>query len=123
MARLINPGDGDYLDRLTILALKVLHGELDGRDVAHFTTERTAILAKLQPKGGPQLLAMQELGAVNAALWYAEDHLREYRQIPDPTPGNVMALAFRIQELNDRRAALIARINEQSGTARGTEKL
>jgi hypothetical protein len=34
-----------------------------------------------------------------------------------------MAVAFRIQSLNDRRAELVAAINQQTGEAYGREKL
>src|SRR3990172_455729 len=71
MSRLINPGLGDYTDRLTILALKILFGEAGGKDVAHFRTEQTILLTKIRSRetAGAWLAATFELAAVNAILW------------------------------------------------------
>lgn len=141
MSRLVNPGAGDYADRLTILALKLLFGEQAGKDVTHFRNERNAILPKLLGRdNGKWLEAYTELAAVNAALWHAEDELRGWRERLAPTPpdstglrgpgegykaavaADVVQLAFRIQALNDQRAALIATINQKAGDARPEEQ-
>ncbi len=132
MARLINPGTGDLLDRLSILSLKILHaGLLAGKNVDHFRNERNALLTMVRAGGGSDKVIeeYQQLGAVNAALWYAEDELRHCRfahqQEPLGTPGLIIAVqcAFKIQSLNDERARLIGEINKKSGTDLGAEKL
>lgn len=129
--RLINFGPGEIADRLTILALKVLHGSAAGKAVDHFEKERNALLAQIRSRelSGSWFEHVLELGAVNAALWQAEDLLREYRT----TTGDVLTstahlgivkdLAFRIQELNDRRAELIQMINVNTGDHVGAEKI
>lgn len=122
MARLTNLGPGDLLDRLTILALKILHkGERD-----HWGAERAALLAKLASRevGGKALEGLLALAAVNAALWAREDELRTYRD----AGGDVGRLAaagevgLEIQRLNDQRAQLIDQINQATGDFLGAEK-
>ena len=126
--RLINWGPGEAADRLTILALKVLHGSVSGKSVEHFERERNAILVQIRSRelNGPWLEYFLELGAINAALWQKEDLLRSYRSgnwpegIREP---EIVEVAFRIQELNDRRAELIQQINIHTGDHTGNEKL
>lgn len=122
--RLVNIGPGEIVDRLTILALKILYGGQQGKDVAHFETERNALLVQLR---GRELNAgwfeqVLGLAAVNAALWQAEDKLRDLRTGASNAEA-VAALAFRIQELNDERARLIETINKATGDHKGSEKL
>lgn len=129
--RLVNYGAGEITDRLTILALKILIGSEQGKDTKHFQTERTALLTKLgaQTLNGAWFTHVLELGAVNAALWHAEEDLRGWRT-PDPlinnSPGSLLIIAnlgMRIQALNDQRAALVQAINEKTGEHLGEEKL
>src|ERR1700676_1554522 len=79
--RLLNWGPGECSDRLTILALKILHGTDAGKDVKHFTDERNALLTDIRARtlNGKWFEAVLELAAVNAALWHAEDRLRMLR--------------------------------------------
>ena len=133
MSRLINPGPGDLSDRLSILALKILFGTEAAKDTKHWETERTVLLSKIRALtlNGAWFDAYTELAAVNAALWHAEDDLREIRNGPafigmrpvSELSETVAELAFRIQVLNDRRADLIGRINKDAGDDRGEEKL
>ncbi len=138
MARLINPGTGDVLDRLSILSLKILHaGYLAGKDVDHFRNERNALLTQIRAGNSFSLWIdeYQQLGAVNAALWYAEDELRALRNRPEERRAQWAGFsdktfwqeagecAFKIQSLNDERARLIDTINQKTGTATGMEKL
>lgn len=128
--RLINYGAGEITDRLTILALKILYGDAATRPVKHFEDERAALLSKLAGRtlNGSWFKQVLELGAVNAALWQAEDRLRRFRQARDPHGGEeeaeiIIAVAFRIQELNDQRSTLIEAINQLTGEHLGEEKL
>jgi len=132
--RLVNYGAGEMSDRLTILSLKILHGEMTGKEVKHFTNEREALLAQIRSRtlNGSWLDQLLALGAVNAALWYAEDALRTARQqhvelVADPKElvqlVEAVRIAFCIQDLNDRRAALIETVNKQTGEHLGSEKL
>ena len=124
--KLVDPGIGDVLDRLTILALKVAVGREQGRDVTHFEREQTALLAKIRSRdhSGPWFALTLELATINALLWHAEDDLRALREErlgPDDMAVAV-ALGFRIQVLNDQRADRIAKINKEAGDQTGPEK-
>lgn len=125
--RLVNPGAGEIADRFTVVALKVLFGEAAGKDASHFRTEWATLLTKLNTREvGPWLGQLVELGAVNAALWHAEDDLRAYRESGAATHDErdaVVDLAFRIQALNDHRARLVGEINKAAGEHLGAEKL
>lgn len=130
--RLVNYGAGEVVDRLSILALKLHHAEEQGKPTEHFRNEQVALLAKLKAANGvaSYVEALLELSVVNGRLWRAEDDLREYRSIIRADASQflvigdtVMACAFRIQTLNDRRAVLVGLINQQTGEHRGDEKL
>ena len=131
MGRLINPGVGELSDRLSILALKILIGGQDGKDVAHFQAESAAILVQLRTKelNGKWFEGYTRLAAVNACLWHAEDDLRALRAPgANGTPASVpipraITLAFQIQTLNDQRAEAITAINKETGELLGSEKL
>ena len=129
MARLVNPGLGDCLDRLGILMLKLRHhGHQE-----HWANEAATLEART--RSAPVRLAM-ELTVVNAMLWQAEDELRELHAVYpglEQARGNnavditaplqrVARCAFRIQDLNDSRAALVQQINQQNGDDLGPEK-
>jgi hypothetical protein len=126
--RLINPGAGEISDRLTILALKILHGDEQGKEVGHWEAERTTLLQKIHSRtlNAQWFDALLELGAVNAMLWHAEDDLREWRQggplYTGPQLEEIRVLAFRIQTLNDRRADLVSQINKEAGDGDAKEK-
>ena len=130
--RLINYGCGEMADRLTILALKLLVGKEQGKPTDHFRNERNALITQLNTREtcGPWLEHLFELSAVNAALWHAEDDLRElgkhYGAINHDrafTDRPVADIALRIQALNDQRAALVGLINEKAGDGTTQEKL
>lgn len=124
MSRLIAFGPGEIVDRLTILDLKLAHGGGD-----HFAHERSDLLIQLAlthvPPAGWFKEALQ-LALINGLLWRAEDDLRAYRRGPTGSitgPPEVAQLAFRIQDLNDQRAALIATINHLTGHPTAPEKI
>lgn len=129
--RLVNYGTGEVLDRLSILGLKLVYGGLQGRDTKHFRDERNALLPKINAANGLAGITLEhylELAAVNAALWQAEDRLREYRKADGAQEKwfdyrEVALQAFEIQQLNDRRAELISLINVNTGESAGQEKL
>jgi hypothetical protein len=126
--RLINFGAGEVCDRLTILALKILHGTVRGRDVAHWQKEQVVLLTKIAARNGSWFGHYTELAAVNASIWQGEDELRSHRvgsggQPPTEVWPTLVQLGFRIQELNDQRAALIEAINKEAGDHLGSEKL
>ena len=128
--RCTNLGPGELADRLSILALKIAHGLQADRDVTHFINERNVLLVQLRAGSTDAgLEQLFELAAVNAMLWHAEDDLREYRAdftvngATLPEALAVVAIAFRIQSLNDRRAELVGTLNKLAGQDLGPEKL
>lgn len=131
MSRLHNPGPGEILDRLTILALKVTYGKLAGIGTAHWTEEQTALADQLwntpPGAGASRIRGVQwmELAAINAALWQAEDNLRRERDTQAYVSQSVVIaqIAITIQKLNDRRAELVTLINANAGVGRPPDKL
>ena len=127
MTRLRDLGPGEILDRLTILALKIVHGRLKGIPVTHWEEERRALEGRLA--AAFPLTATtdpMELAAVNAALWQAEDEMRRLRQIIqayEAWTGEAARCGMQIQQLNDRRAVLITLINANAGLDRPSDKV
>ncbi len=128
--RLLNVGAGEISDRLSILALKVLHGEQAGKDVSHFVNERNGLIVQFRTASTDAGLEhLFTLAAVNAMLWHAEDDLRAWRRMEEEKgidtmdAPKVITVAFRIQELNDQRAELVWTLNKLAGTDLGREKL
>lgn len=136
MGRLHNPGPGEILDRLTILALKIVYGTQAGRDTTHWKAEQET-LADTFWLGTPGTLTVRvrglqwmELAAVNAAIWQAEDEMRGYRDsfigdapIPQDTQIAAGLCGCRIQYLNDRRAELVTLINSNAGVDHPSDKV
>ena len=124
--RLVNYGAGELSDRLTILSLKLLFGAEAGKDLTAFTAERTVLLSQIRSRtlNGVWFASLLELAAVNAALWHAEDDLRAIRLAsPELSLAATVALAFRIQMLNDQRATLIEKINKDAGEGGSSDKV
>lgn len=134
--RLLDPGPGEILDRLTILGLKLIYGELEARTLDHWKEEQGALYARLMElyhkagSTGPQGVIIFELAAVNAALWQAEDKMRDFRRRRSTDVAAMQSLvaatvdtAFRIQQLNDHRARLIFQINQDAGVNRPSDKV
>lgn len=118
MTRLVNFGLGEVCDRVSILTLKILYGTLKQVDTTHFRNERNALVPQLTTRAAGRLLeAYSDLAAVNAALWHAEEALRRYRAHGSDTTNqdDIILCAFRIQEWNDQRTALIQQINATAG--------
>ena len=129
MTRLINFGTGEICDRLAILALKILHAQRSGHNVGHFQTEQAELLILIRdrPFVGDVWRGMFALAAVNGALWTAEDQMRvlrgRTRGVTFGGPEDAVELcAFVIQDLNDRRSALVEGINRVTGEHDGSEK-
>lgn len=113
--RLVNPGEGDELDRITVLTLKRLvvptFGEaeyaalLDGKELGH---------------------AALQVQALNARVWEREDALRalgRLRQVVSRIPPDcgeraqamldelIAELALGTRRLNDQRHEILAELN------------
>lgn len=124
MSRLINFGPGEIVDRLSILALKLTHGQAAGKSVDHFQAEWDALVKYPIPFIELPVANVIRLTTVNGLLWQAEDDLRKWRPgLTDYEAHLVADLAFRIQDLNDQRATLVQTINQVTGTSVGSEKL
>lgn len=127
--RLVNLGAGEISDRLTILSLKILYAGAVGHPTDHFVNERNALLAQIRTRtlNGSWFDKVLELAAVNAALWQAENEIREWRA-PKQAYGaadldRIRQVAFSIQVFNDQRAVLIDAINQDNGEHLGKEKV
>lgn len=126
--RLINPGIGEIVDRLSILTLKILHAP----DAGHFVTERNALLVMLRGRelNGAWFEHVLTLTVVNAGLWQATDAIRaQQAEIALPSIGSrddmyveAGKLGLRIMALNDQRAGLVETINKLTGGHLGSEK-
>ena len=128
MSALLNIGAGNIADRLTILALKLLHYGAAGTPTDHLRDERNALLVQLRSrKGGKDYTEeLLELAAVNGRLWTLTDQLRalDNSETPRATTTLIHAgqIGIDILRLNDHRAKLVARINKATGEWRGSEK-
>lgn len=118
MSRLLHPGLGDYLDRLSILELKIADGLQRGRDVAHFETERAEIAQ--QPGVAPacERLTYRALATANRRLWEATDYLLAARtvwpHVAEPDVYLIADHAMRVLQLNEDRAELVRILNGTS---------
>jgi hypothetical protein len=105
---------GELVDKLTILALKQRH--LAGEALAHVNREHALLQEVYVPLAAqvpPHL--HRELQQVNADLWEVEDEIRASDRRGDFGDAFV-ALARRVYQLNDRRAAIKRAINLASGS-------
>jgi hypothetical protein len=113
---------GELLDKIAILELK--------RDrLRSPTARRNAVheLRLLRAAAGPMLASaareglLEELRAVNAALWEIEDAIRECEAAAD-FGERFVALARSVYKRNDERAAIKRRINVSLGSELIEEK-
>ncbi len=114
---------GELLDKVTILRLKRdrITDPEKSANVRHELSVLEAIVAgQLRPD--PVLDSLvDELFAVNAALWTIEDDIRACDAAGDFGAGFV-ALARSVYQQNDRRAAIKKRINLHLGSSIVEEK-
>lgn len=142
MGKLMNPGLGDYLDRLSILELKIRHGQAAGKallQLDHFFGEMDQIYHALDTNkvvvSITELRDAISLTIINALLWQCEDQMTAWRrtynaQFPLSTGEDaagdaqeIAGLGLRISELNAKRAAVIRAISAAGGAADLPEKL
>lgn len=118
MSRLLQPGLGDYLDRLSILELKIADGLSRGRDVAHFEVERAEILTKVTPSPSTAVRMCDRLASINRAIWEATDYLLAARvawpHVAEPDVYLIADHAMRVLQLNEDRAELVRILNGTS---------
>lgn len=135
MGRLLSPGLGELLDRLTILRLKIIHGQQKQGGTGaykHFEAEEAQINMLLDRMGHPDdndvLLLQVKLQQVNAKLWELEDEMAVFA-VADTAVIDLVdsircsTVAVQIWRMNRERNALIHEINTLAGCATGPEKL
>lgn len=124
--RVLNPGPGEIVDRLTIVARKLLTGGGDGRGGKEterrvFEEEQRDLVEALYKTQFNNIhdftLQLTMLAAVNAEIWENENKLRGLRDNA-VVPTVIAGIAMRSQEMNDRRAELVKKINEAAGVKR-----
>ncbi len=111
---------GELIDKLTILELKCRHFE--GAALEHVRKEHELLEAVLAsaPVVVPDEL-QQQLQAVNAQLWEAEDGIRAKERAQD-FGASFVELARSIYRINDRRSAIKRAINLACGSPLIEEK-
>ncbi|SBO41725.1 DUF6165 family protein [Cyanobium sp. NIES-981] len=112
---------GELIDKITILELKCQH--IEGEALAHVQQEHQLLQQVLEQSGLsiPSPL-LQQLRAVNAQLWEAEDAIRAHDRALDFGAAFVDT-ARSIHRLNDRRAALKRAISLACGSPLIEEKV
>lgn len=113
---LTRPSIGEYLDRLSILKLKIGYGEKAGYAIEHFRDEMHEILGALPDSLNMAADPVQDIFAVNELLWTLTDNLR--RAIATHHREQERSLGVAILHANDERARLIQAINEDHGDFR-----
>lgn len=144
--RVMNPGPGELVDRLTVVELKIANAEKSSH-VGQWLEENEelkAVLRGLIPIGswyvldggvvvgdGPVLTKTSELCAslrqINKNIWIGIDLQKEYSKLnlDELSWGKlreIASLGLNIMEQNDLRAKLIGELNELYGIKR-TEKI
>ena len=113
---LLDPSPGEVIDRLTIISLKLGFNQ-DPELERTLTAERDALTARLDlthiPLGSKVFQLWRGLDVVNSRIWHREDEIRQ-----DPA-----LRAQTTQPLNDTRARLSRKIDQDLGIVRPREKL
>ena len=114
---------GDWVDRLTILEIKLV--EIGERDKLDNVGHEYEILLAAAPDGlladADIAEARARLKAVNAELWRIEDEIR-LKERARAFDEQFVALARAVYRINDRRAALKREINRLAGSDLVEEK-
>jgi hypothetical protein len=122
----IEISNGELIDRITILELKMLHIKYDKRRagvraeleaLSEQVHQDETLLAILQERGG----LYQSLLTINQAIWDIENQLRARRERGE-LDVRFAELASAACGLNDQRFAVKREINELTGSALHEEK-
>ena len=114
---------GEALDKITILQIKLAHIS----DVAKRVNIQNELDALLPLVGGDKFATeqiqglMDELKAVNEALWDIEDDIRE-KEASKSFDAEFISLARAVYVTNDKRAEIKKQINLVTGSALIEEK-
>ena len=137
MSRLMQPGLGELADRLSILALKILHTPPEAN--SHFHAEQALCQHAFDytmkelgwsPTTTPEAVLMQMrcLRGANVELWKMEDQMARYATnvVVHPsrqTIERIAELGLNIWRHNRERNDRIREINRLAGMDHGPEKL
>ena len=113
---------GELIDKLTILRIKAAR-IADPAKVPNVVIERDLLAARWHSLPGTDALndLVEELTAINGALWQIEDDIRDCERTQDFGP-KFIELARSVYKTNDRRAAVKRAINEALGSTIIEEK-
>ena len=113
---------GELIDKVTILRIKAAR-IADPAKVANVVIERDLLAARWQSLPGTDALndLVEELTAINGALWQIEDDIRDCERTQNFGP-KFIELARSVYKTNDRRAAVKRAINEALGSTIIEEK-
>ena len=113
---------GELIDKLTILRIKAAR-IADPAKVANVVIEHDLLAARWHNLPGTDALndLVEELSAINGALWQIEDDIRDCERAEDFGP-KFIELARSVYKTNDRRAAVKRAINEALGSTIIEEK-
>lgn len=112
---ILKPTAGELIDRVTILKLKIETFGKARKSIKAFLSEYREIEEALFKYGKPQQLSLFRnfLQIINSKLWRAEDLIRKAWKLGDQ--GTAGYYSHDICELNDKRAKVIADINDLVG--------
>lgn len=112
---------GELIDKITILRIKQRR-IADVQKKANVEKELTALLAVCREQSLDASSALaKELEQVNEDLWVIEDDIRD-KERAQAFDAEFVRLARAVYQTNDRRFAVKARINAESGSAYREEK-
>jgi len=143
---LFNPRPGEIIDRMTILDLKIHHGQKKGVETTHFEAEKAQCQEGLRDWEGGLSESFyfydeeeyddhmnrinaekNNLQCVNALLWDAEDKIRAViAKETNETPASAFELAALCRSVatwNDARARHIRELNRLYDAGEENEKL
>ena len=139
--RILNPGCGECVDRITILQLKIDAAQAKNLSSDHFEDEKYKLelyVSQAFPRAfdaqniGQYVDLNAKLSETNKNLWKLEDEIRALKdkhdtigvEWSDYDTRRTLEIAFLIPEQNDRRARLVRQINNLvSGQETPKEKL
>lgn len=130
--RFLKPSPGECADRQTILQIKCRAAAQQGKPLEHFVGENNDIQRYLETEWFPEGLIkngkeiadnydklQEELKKVNQRLWDLEDEIRSILALSTEEQAKRVWDVFRIGTsipiYNDKRAELVAKINELFG--------
>jgi hypothetical protein len=119
----VQTSPGEFLDKLTILEIKVVR-IVDPAKLANVRLELELLRATwaASPLAGHDVAALvARLREVNESLWDIEDHIRE-KEAASSFDAEFIELARSVYRTNDRRAAIKRELNVALGSDLVEEK-